>query len=629
MRIQKTILLLLLKSTLAAQTPANIPELLSRIPGAADSSRVNFYSSLAFLYMTQDKYDSAIYYTSLTVPICEKLNNISGLGDAYNNMGTIYRMSGQKEKAMENLLRALALFEKNNMYKRIAKALGNIAYIYAQQLNFEKAASTLLQAVPNSIKAKDTLTLVDVYTSLAENYSYLKKPVEARDFIQKGQQLVDEFAKRSSATSMDSLKFIYAKSSLTKMSAVVSNLEGNYKQAIAIFLHELETTGSAGMDDLNTFDIYSGLGHSYMHAGRYDSALLYTLKAETFLSKGITPIGFENLYELKAQLYEKTGHYQDAYASFKRFKYLSDSINSDKATQTLADMRTKYETEKKDTEIHELNLQKRSQNIITAFSLAGALIAVGLLFLAWRSARLQKKLFKQKEDILIKEKEIETNELEKKMMNLEQMALRAQMNPHFIFNSLNAVQHFVMNRDVEGVNNYLGAFARLVRQTLDNAGKQLVTLDEEVRYLDTYLSLEKMKSFNGFNYEIEVYDAIDCYVTLIPGMILQPFVENSIRHGVAQKENRNGLVKVVFSKNQKLVCIIEDNGIGRVKAAEIKSETGDNGFESKGMSITMSRILAINKMYNTDITIQVDDLTDNEGGPAGTRVKVEFPPDME
>jgi sensor histidine kinase YesM len=112
-------------------------------------------------------------------------------------------------------------------------------------------------------------------------------------------------------------------------------------------------------------------------------------------------------------------------------------------------------------------------------------------------------------------------------------------------------------------------------------------------------------------------------------MILQPFVENSIKHGVTQKEKNDGLINISISKNGKLICLVEDNGIGRKKAGEIKSTGEAAEYESQGMAITMKRIDTINKLYHTDILLQVDDVKDSEGKPAGTRVRLEFPPDME
>jgi LytS/YehU family sensor histidine kinase len=291
------------------------------------------------------------------------------------------------------------------------------------------------------------------------------------------------------------------------------------------------------------------------------------------------------------------------------------------------EMQTKYETEKKDGEITQLNKDKKTQKTITMLAAAAAVVLLLFLILVIRSRHLQQKLFKQKEILIKKEKEIEKKALEQKMTELEQMALRAQMNPHFIFNSLNSVQHFVMNKDVEGVNRYLGIFARLVRQMLDNSGKALIPLDEEIKYLDTYLSLEKMKSNDKFNYAISVNNNIDPSGTFIPGMILQPFVENSILHGVSHKEKNDGLVKISISKNGRLICLIDDNGIGRQRSSVLKSNHPDH--ESKGMDITMHRIEAINKMYNSSISVQFTDMKDEAGNPSGTSVKVELPADME
>lgn len=611
-----------------AQTPASIPELLSKLNSGNDSVRVELFNHIAFLYFSKDRFDSAIYYTKTALTLCEKRNDQKRIGDAYNNLGTIYRMYGDNEKAMENLVKALRIFEKNNYYKQTAKALGNISSIYAKQNKYNEAIKTLIQAVQKSEMAKDTLTLIDLYTTIGEDYQHLKQPAEARNFIRRGEALATALLKRPFLEPMDSVKFIYARSFLNKVSASIYAEEGNFNAAIALLKKELADSKMYNVAGINKIEICTQLGDNYFRTGRFDSALVFTDLALEHLKTDSLPESYRNIYGLRAKIFSRTNRFEEAYQSHILFKSLSDSISTENIVKNISEIQTKYETEKKDQQILLLNKEKKTQRIISALAIGAVIIALGLLAFALRSRKLQQKLFRQKEELLTKEKEVERKALEQKMTELEQMALRAQMNPHFIFNSLNSVQHFVMNKDVEGVNKYLGAFAHLIRQTLNNSGKQLVSLDEEIKYLDTYLSLEKMKSNNRFSYSITTDPGIDTGNTLIPGMILQPFVENSIKHGVAHKINNDGFINIRISKNGKLVCRIDDNGIGRQKAGEIKTAANPE-YESKGMDITLRRIETINKMYNTSVSVQVADLLDAAGKASGTSVTVELPPDME
>ena len=623
-----SIIPVLLYLSLFCQAPASIPELLAKVNSANDSGKIEIYNHTAFLYFSKDRFDSAIYYTRTGLSLCQKMNDKKKIGDAYNNLGTIYRMSGNNMLAMENLVKALDIFEKNNYSRQVAKTLGNISYIYTQQQKYNEAINTLLRAAKKSEAVKDTLTLIDICSTIAQNYQYLRSVKEARSFISKGEELVKGLLKRRFPEPMDSIKFIYAVSILNKTSANVYFEEGNFNEAIKILRNELEKSKTHNVAGINKIELYTELGKNYFQTGKNDSALAFTNLALEILKDDSIPQSYKDIYNLRANIFYKTNRFQEAYNAYFLYKNVSDSINSQQIAKNISEIETKYETEKKDQQILLLNKEKKIQRTVLILAIGAVLIALGLFAFALRSRKLQQKVFSQKEELMAKEKEVEKKELEQKIAELEQMALRAQMNPHFIFNSLNSVQHFVMNHDVEGVNKYLAAFAHLIRQTLNNSGKQLISIEEEIKYLDTYLSLERMKSGERFKYTINADENFDTSKTYIPGMILQPFVENSIKHGVAHKTNDDGFINIRISKNGKLVCRIEDNGIGRQKASEIK-KARTSEYESKGMDITMHRIDAINKLYNTEVSVHVADLQDTAGNVLGTCVTVDLPPDLE
>lgn len=226
---------------------------------------------------------------------------------------------------------------------------------------------------------------------------------------------------------------------------------------------------------------------------------------------------------------------------------------------------------------------------------------------------------------IIRRREQEKTALQQKLNDLEQMALRAQMNPHFIFNCLNSIQNFIINNNLEATNQYLTEFAYLIRQTLDNSDKGGITVANEIKYLSRYLELEKMRFGNSFNYKIETDPQLDIDNTKIPTMIMQPYVENCIRHGIRHKREGNGLVEIKFLQNKNgLVCIVQDNGIGREKAYEFKSHRHVE-YQSKGMSLTADRINILNRQHAQQITIEVTDLKDSTQNAMGTRVAIHIP----
>ncbi|MBS1597639.1 MAG: histidine kinase [Bacteroidetes bacterium] len=225
----------------------------------------------------------------------------------------------------------------------------------------------------------------------------------------------------------------------------------------------------------------------------------------------------------------------------------------------------------------------------------------------------------------LKKKEAQKTILAAKLSELEQMALRSQMNPHFIFNSLNSIQQYVIDKDILGANEFITQFSRLIRLTLDLSSKHDISLQQEIAYISTYLELEKKRFENKFVYEIQVDPKINDEDYFIPPMILQPYIENSVRHGMRYKKDANGKIKISFHTDTKyLVCNIEDNGIGRKQALQFKSIIPVE-YQSKGMTLTARRIEVFNTTHEASIKINIEDPEDHNHMPVGTKVTIQFP----
>jgi tetratricopeptide (TPR) repeat protein len=611
------------------QKPPTLEELKQKLTTVKDPEKPALYGQIGFLFMTRDNFDSALHYGNLSLEVAQRIGDESAIADSYNNLGTLYRIRSENEKAMELLLKALSLYEKNNLYKQSSKSLANIAHIYAEMFQYDKAIEADEKAIANSEKAKDTITLINLYASISDIYGLAGQYQKIRPMLDKGTVLLQAISQRSFANPMDSIKLIYARSYFNKEMGYCLLAEKKYNEAKLVFEAEQVASRSFNTAPSNKADLLIGLGECNYQVGQFEQTIRLTDSALALLKHDSIPVFYKRIYEMRANSFDQLGKYSESLSAYRLFKAISDSINNSKTNKVIAEMRTRYETEKKDLQIASLHKTRRSQQVIIALAIIGAIIALVLFFLVYRSGKMQKKIFAQKEELMRQEKEIQLNAQLKKMNELEQLLLRTQMNPHFIFNSLNSVQHFVLKQDVEGVNKYLAAFAHLVRQVLNNSAKPFISVDDEIKYLETYLLLEKMKSNGRFGYSISVDENIDLAATFIPGMILQPFVENSIRHGVGSKEKNDGWIHINIAKNDKLVCLVEDNGVGRAKSGQLKLNSGNPVYESKGMDITLKRIDTINKIYNSGISIIIDDLVDPLGEPSGTRVKVEFPADME
>jgi ligand-binding sensor domain-containing protein len=203
---------------------------------------------------------------------------------------------------------------------------------------------------------------------------------------------------------------------------------------------------------------------------------------------------------------------------------------------------------------------------------------------------------------------------------LEMKALRAQMNPHFIFNALNSIQECIITKDTNTAYSYLSSFSKLVRMILENSERQFITLDDEVETLKLYLSIEKLRFDDTFEYLIKTVPEVDISFIRLPAMIIQPFVENALWHGLIHKKGDKKLVISFRQENKNLICVIKDNGVGRGQAAQMKSDSTIKKH-SMGVKITEERL----QLLETEASIVIDDLNDEDGTPAGTKVTIIIP----
>jgi two-component sensor histidine kinase len=228
----------------------------------------------------------------------------------------------------------------------------------------------------------------------------------------------------------------------------------------------------------------------------------------------------------------------------------------------------------------------------------------------------------------LRKKKIEAQNLsyQTRLLELEQQALNASMNRHFVFNSLNSIQYFINAEDKKSANTYLTKFAKLIRKNLDDLQNEHVPLEEEIERMKLYLSLEEMRFEGSFEYQITIDSTIDVQKIAIPTMILQPFVENSIIHGILPQQ-KPGKIKIKISLVGRIVLfVIEDNGIGFDTSMEQKN-IQKNTHVSKGMSITRERLNVLRKVYqNEEIEVLGPiEIKNEQGETEGTRVEIKLP----
>jgi sensor histidine kinase YesM len=254
------------------------------------------------------------------------------------------------------------------------------------------------------------------------------------------------------------------------------------------------------------------------------------------------------------------------------------------------------------------------------------LLDMGFYFagLAYRDRQVEKDKIIFQEQLKFQKLESEKTkvDLERQTAELEMRALRAQMNPHFIFNSLNSINMFILENNRLQASAYLAKFSKLVRLILQNSREALIPLEMELEALQLYLELESLRFDHKFEFKIRVADEVETAALKVPPLIIQPFAENAIWHGLMHKEETGHLKIDISKENDLLLCKISDNGIGRKKAAELKSKSAAS-HKSMGMTITADRIAMLRLQNDTSIT--VNDLVLADGNGCGTEVLLKIP----
>lgn len=372
-----------------------------------------------------------------------------------------------------------------------------------------------------------------------------------------------------------------------------------YKSLADIFLQATASFYSETKLDISKKNIYA---KNYLDS----SFELYELMED--------PSGLAEVWKMRSTLDSAQNNFKDAFLSFKKYSVLKDSLFNDEKAQEVATLEMSYAFSKKEDSIRSENEQialaasseiKRQSTIRNTTIIAGiALITAGLVSFIF---------YKRKRDAVQKQ---QVAEFKTDVMETEMKALRSQMNPHFIFNSLNSISDYISKNNIPEADRYLSKFAKLMRLILENSEQKEVLLEDDLKALELYMQLEALRLNHKFDFTIDVDASIDASSTLVPPLMLQPFVENSIWHGIAKKEGK-GQINIAVKKfeNDMINCIVEDNGVGRLAG---RSENDDQK-KSLGMKITQSRIDVLNKLNNARASIELSDLAQ------GLKVEVKLP----
>jgi tetratricopeptide (TPR) repeat protein len=559
------------------------------------------YGRIGILYMDKNDYPFANENYSKALKLNEELGDKKGIADVISNMGIAYSDQGEYAKALEKYFAALKIREEVGDIESTSISMMSIANIYFLQNEFKTALDYYLNIANSKGIEKRKFFLGQVLNNVGLAYMQLKDPVKALEYFEKAMKMEEEINDRLGIAI-----------SLTNIGSVYST-QKNYSKAIELVSKGCDMFIESG-DKKGEVEAYFELGNIYDSIKQPQKAMEYFNKQLKLAKEINSRINIKLAYKSISEHYRKQNNYKEALFYYDQYKLLEDSIQSESNLKTIAELEAKYNTHKKEKEIE---LLKKEQQISDAenarqkqliFSGIVLLILIGIAgFFFYNSNQLKKKAA-----------------LERKNFELERNALSAQMNPHFIFNSLGTIGGFIADNEKEKAVEYLGIFSRLIRHNLEQSREQMVTVVDEAQMLRSYLHLQQLRFDNKFSYEIDIEANMDDAIT-IPPMFIQPFVENSILHGINPKGG-NGLIKVKFyvKDDKRLICEVKDNGIGRSESLKRKT-VFDEAHRSLATTITEERMEMINSKNKEKIEIRIEDILDEKNVVCGTKVLLSFP----
>jgi len=589
-------------------------------------------NNLGYVSDKKGDIDRAIALYTQSLQIREGLDDSTGTADCLNNLGNAYFRKGEPLKALDYLLQCLAIREQMKDIDGISSCLNNIAYIYAEQGLVNEA----LGYYQRSLKIFESTGNLNGVATAYNNMAYL---------CTDGKQSLEYFKKslaiQESVGNKEGISAVW-----NNMGSVYTDLH-DYENALAYFTKSLDLKKSTGDED-GAATIMNNIGKIYEEQGQHEVALRYYTEglelkkksgqqqgiayisnnlgnlyykmknysaAETMGKLSITvsqalgyPVNIRNAAGTLALIYAAQQNYREAYGMHQLYKTMSDSVNFSESRKAASKKQQQFEFDLKEAASKasyekkqalskkEIEKQKLARNFTVAgFSLV--LCISGLFF--YQINQRRKSKFQQT------------------VSEVEMKALRAQMNPHFIFNSLLSINRYMHEKDTATASDYLTRFAKVMRMILEHSQHQEVPLADDLKALELYMQLESLRMNHKFSYSIQVDDAIDQENILIPPLILQPFVENAIWHGFSTKEGKGNLLIRIEKNNEMLQCTVEDDGVGRTQSAMVKPQQAEK--KSLGMKITKSRIDIINRIRKTNAGIELTDLAQ------GMRVVVTLP----
>jgi hypothetical protein len=642
-------------------TEKEIDSLRKLLPGAKIERQIDIMNEMAAVYAPVN-FDSSIFYSAQAMRIATIQGYSHGIGCSWLYTGNAYYYHQDFKNALVSYLSAQTILEEGSHYDELGELCLMLGYINFFIMRSDIAVSYYHKAWDYFKAAGNDSSEADVLYALNMTY-WRDGPVDSA--IVAGERLLDyardHHNRLFEAAALVNLGMTYTDENALKyndlaleiarernnqqMEAIIYNniasvydvsdplhgIQFNLAQAREYYLSGLEKAHQAKYYSLMAL-ILHGLANIDIMEEKYEQAKANLDECgkcldSAALSQGsASPFGFiafgkifesfinlrtkNQLYATRFELAKKTGQLGDAIKYQQLYFESKDTLRAVQQGRQLELLMAEAEAERTDQKIqalaqeNELNRLKINQNRLVFAGIAAMVVIISLFLLIY----FQRKRLKAEQ---------------KSILN-EQRLLRAQMNPHFLFNSLASIQNYIINEDTDKASIYLSRFSQLVRNILDNSVEEYVSLEKEVETIRNYLELQKARYAGKFDFNIDIGPDIDIETVMVPPMLAQPFIENAIEHGIKHKEGR-GNISICFKLEEGIIRFeVEDDGVGREKAREIEASKGTR-HRSMATSITTDRLAAINKKLKKKIGMEITDLRDKTGAGTGTKVSFGIP----
>lgn len=552
-----------------------------------DSVSVNSYIQLGNVLLNTEP-ELANKYTDSAFAIAEKINWKPGLAAVFRQKSVYYLNKSDYSTAISYLQKAKKIGEELKDEKLISSLDINMGLIYLQSEEYLPAIKCFKRSLAYGEKINNAQFITYSLNNLGISFLRISQPDSSIYYLEKSLPIAEE-------NKFDQvLSFNY-----TNLGGAY-DLKKDYKNAEKYFKKGIEKAELTG-DAMSMAQALTGLAEVNTYLMKRDSAIYYCKKSLEF-SKQVGNLQWQKeAHIMLSENYYALGQMENALVSYKNYVVFRDSLMNDNKKSEIVKRDLQFINEKTKAD---LKREKERQEIYF-FSGLIILLAALISFIFYKRSRD------------VRQKQIETLS-ELKIKDTELKALRLQMNPHFIGNALQSVQHFLKEHKPEEAEEYLIKFSSLMRAVLTNSEVDVIPLTKEIETLEWYMQLENLRMNYPFTYKIDIDKSLNADEIFIPPNIIQPIVENSIKHGLIPK-NANGKILISIIKiNGNLIISVEDNGVGR------KNSTKENNLfskESMGIKITRERLT---RLKNKNSRLEITDLISNNI-PTGTRVQIILP----